>query len=135
MRELGNKPKITFSLLGMAAIDALEGRPARAARLWVAAETLREEIGLALVLWDHTVTDYEAILADARGRLGETAWQEAQNDGRDMTLEQVIEYAPRRRVRAITRRPGISPRAVRHLPCGPQRKGGRCPQTRSPRPH
>ena len=77
----------------MAAIDALEGRPARAARLWVAAETLREEIGLALVLWDHTVTDYEAILADARGKLGETAWQEAQNDGRDMTLEQVIEYA------------------------------------------
>jgi len=93
VRELGNKPKITFSLLGMAAIDALEGRPARAARLWVAAEALREEIGLALVLWDHTVTDYEAILADARGRLGETAWQEAQNDGRDMTLEQVIEYA------------------------------------------
>ena len=77
----------------MAAIDALEGRPARAARLWVAAEALREEIGLALVLWDHTVTDYEAILADARGRLGETAWQEAQHDGRDMTLEQVIEYA------------------------------------------
>ena len=93
LRDLGNKPKISYCLLGLAAIAALRGRPDRAARLWVAAEALREEIGLALVLWDHSVTDYEALLADARSQLGEAGWEKAQNEARDMALEQAIDDA------------------------------------------
>ena len=93
LRDLGNKPKISYCLLGLAAIAALRARPDRAARLWVAAEALREEIGLALVLWDHSVTDYEALLADARSQLGEAGWEKAQNEAYDMALEQVIDYA------------------------------------------
>jgi predicted ATPase/DNA-binding CsgD family transcriptional regulator len=93
LRDLGNKPKISYCLLGLAAIAALRGRPERAARLWVTAEALREEIGLALVLWDHTVTDYEALLADARSQLGEAGWERAQNEVQVMALEQVIGYA------------------------------------------
>jgi DNA-binding CsgD family transcriptional regulator len=93
LRDLGNKPKISYCLLGLAAIAALRGRPDRAVRLWVAAEALREEIGLALVLWDHAVTDYEALLADARSQLGEAGWEKAQDEAKDMTLEQVIDYA------------------------------------------
>jgi predicted ATPase/DNA-binding CsgD family transcriptional regulator len=93
LRELGNKPKISYCLLGLAAIAASRGRLDRAARLWVAAETLREDIGLALVLWDHTATDYEALLENARSQLGEAGWEEAQKTGRDMPLAEVIEYA------------------------------------------
>ena len=93
VRDLGNKPKISYCLLGLAAIAALRGRPDRAARLWVAAEALRKEIGLALVLWDHAVTDYEALLADTRSQLGEAGWERAQNEAQDMALEQVIDYA------------------------------------------
>jgi predicted ATPase/DNA-binding CsgD family transcriptional regulator len=93
LRDLGNKPKISYCLLGLAAIAALRGRPDRAARLWVAAEALREEIGLALVLWDHAVTDYEALLADARSQLGGAGWENAQKEARDLSLEQVIGYA------------------------------------------
>ncbi|HYQ84676.1 MAG TPA: hypothetical protein VEP28_11840, partial [Rubrobacter sp.] len=67
--ELGNKPKISYCLLGLAAVAALQGRPGRAVRLWVAAETLREEIGLGLPLWDHTPTNYQAILDATRSQL------------------------------------------------------------------
>jgi predicted ATPase/DNA-binding CsgD family transcriptional regulator len=93
LRDLGNKPKISYCLLGLAAIAALRGRPDHAARLWVAAEALRKEIGLALVLWDHAVTDYEALLAGTRSQLGEAGWERAQNEAQDMALEHVIDYA------------------------------------------
>jgi predicted ATPase/DNA-binding CsgD family transcriptional regulator len=93
LRELGNKPKISYCLLGLAAIAASRGHPDRAARLWVAAEALREEIGLSLVLWDHAVTDYKALLADTRSQLGAAGWEGAQNAAKDMALEQVIDYA------------------------------------------
>ncbi len=93
LRKLGNKPKTSYCLLGLAAVAALQGRPARAVQLWVAAETLREEIGLALVLWDHTPTDYGALLAATHSQLGETAWETARAEGRAMTLEQAVALA------------------------------------------
>jgi predicted ATPase/DNA-binding CsgD family transcriptional regulator len=117
LRDLGNKPKISYCLLGLAAIAALRGRPDRATRLWVAAEALREEIGLALVLWDHAATDYEALLADARSQLGEAGWERAQNEARDMTLEQVIAYAlaADQDSSSAKQEPSVSPEA---LPAG-----------------
>jgi hypothetical protein len=48
--ELENKPKISYCLLGLAAVAALQKRPDRSVRLWTAAETLREGIGLGLPL-------------------------------------------------------------------------------------
>jgi predicted ATPase/DNA-binding CsgD family transcriptional regulator len=91
--ELGNKPKISYCLLGLAAVAALQKRPARAVRLWVAAETLREGIGLGLPLWDHTPTDYEAVLAATRSQLDESAFEAAQAEGRELTTEKAVEYA------------------------------------------
>jgi predicted ATPase/DNA-binding CsgD family transcriptional regulator len=93
LRELGNKPKISYCLLGLAAVAALRERPDRAVRLWAAAEALREDIGLALVLWDHAATDYEALLAGTRSQLGGSAWETLQDAGRAMTLEQAVDYA------------------------------------------
>ena len=91
--ELGNKPKISYCLLGLAAMAALQGRPDRAVRLWVAAETLREEIGLGLPLWDHTPTNYQAILAATRSQLDDAAFEAARSEGRAMSPEQAVEYA------------------------------------------
>jgi DNA-binding CsgD family transcriptional regulator len=91
--ELENKPKISYCLLGLAAVAALQKQPARTVRLWVAAETLREGIGLGLPLWDHTPTDYEAVLVATRSQLDETAFEAAQAEGRAMTTKEAVEYA------------------------------------------
>jgi predicted ATPase/DNA-binding CsgD family transcriptional regulator len=91
--ELGNKPKISYCLLGLAAVAALRKQPARAARLWGAAEALREDIGLALVLWDHAPTDYHALLMSVRSQLDEATWEAALTDGRAMTTERAVNYA------------------------------------------
>jgi non-specific serine/threonine protein kinase len=91
--ELENKPKISYCLLGLAAVAALQKLPARTVKLWVAAETLREGIGLGLPLWDHTPTDYEAVLASTRSQLDETAFEAAQAEGRAMTTKEAVEYA------------------------------------------
>ena len=95
LRRLRIKPRIYNDLLGVALIDALDGRPARAARLWAAAEALREAIGLAIVLWDHAPTDYQARLAATRSQLGEEAFAAAWEEGRAMTPEEAIDYALR----------------------------------------
>jgi non-specific serine/threonine protein kinase len=93
LQRLGIKPRIYNDLLGSAVLAALDGRPARATRLWGAAEALRESIGLAIVLWDHVPTDYEGQLAAARSRLGEEAFVVAWEEGKVMTPEEAIAYA------------------------------------------
>ncbi len=93
LRGLGIKPRIYNDLLGGAILAAIGGRPARAARLWAAAEALREAIGLAIVLWDHVPTDYEARLAATRSQLGEEAFATAWEEGKAMTPERAIGYA------------------------------------------
>jgi len=93
LRRLGIKPRIYNDLLGSALVAALRGQSARAVRLWAAAEALREAIGLAIVLWDHVPTDYEAQLAATRARLGEEAFTAAWEEGRTMTPELAVEFA------------------------------------------
>ncbi len=95
LQRLEIKPQIQVydGLMGLAVVAALGGRSARVARLSGAAEALREAIGLSLSLWDHTPSDYEAILAAARSRLGEEAWEAAWNEGRAMPPEHAIGYA------------------------------------------
>jgi predicted ATPase/DNA-binding CsgD family transcriptional regulator len=91
--ELGNKPKISYCLLGLAAVAALHKQPARAVRLWAAAETLREGIGLGLPLWDHTPTNYETVLAATRSQLDRPTFDTAQAEGRAMNAREAVEYA------------------------------------------
>ena len=75
----------------MAGAAGARGRRERAARLWGAAEALREEIGVPLQPEDRMVLD--PYLATARSSLGEIAWQTALVEGRAMTPERAIEYA------------------------------------------
>ena len=110
-RELGDKRGIASALKGMAELSLVVppsggsseppsggttsgGTPSgaeRAARLWGAAESLREAIGAPLPPCDHS--DYERHVVVARAVLGEKAFSTAWAHGRALPLEQAIAYA------------------------------------------
>jgi non-specific serine/threonine protein kinase len=75
----------------MASAAGARGSAKRAARLWGAAEALREEIGVTLQAEVRMVLD--PYLATARSSLGEIAWRTTLVEGRAMTPEQAIEYS------------------------------------------
>ena len=90
--ELGDGLVASESLEGMACISAAEGASERAARLFGAAEALREALS------DHQHTPEEEALSEpyfamARSRLDESSWQAAWAEGRVMSMEQAVEYA------------------------------------------
>ena len=68
---------------------AARGRPRSAARLWAAAEALREEIGAPLK--DPERARYEPLVAKARDALGEEAFAKAWDEGRRLTPERVLD--------------------------------------------
>jgi predicted ATPase/DNA-binding CsgD family transcriptional regulator len=80
-------------LQGLAVVAALRERPERAVRLWGAAETLREEVGVSLALWAHMPTDFEGRLAAIRSQVGAETFEQAWAEGRSMTLDHAVEYA------------------------------------------
>jgi ATP/maltotriose-dependent transcriptional regulator MalT len=82
------KEDIAASLEGLAALEEGQGKPGQAARLWGAAETLREAIGAPM----HPVSraSYEHALAHARTALDEQAFRLAWAEGRAMTPEQAL---------------------------------------------
>jgi len=79
---------IAASLEGLAALEAGQGEPRQAARLWGAAEALREAIGAPM----HPVhrASYAPVLAHARTALDEQAFRLAWAEGRGMTPEQAL---------------------------------------------
>ena len=90
--KLRDRFGIAFSLEGQAAVFAALGDSQRAARIWGAAERLREEIGSPVPpnerpRHEARVTAARAVLPDDASFDG--AWQ----DGRILTLEQAIELA------------------------------------------
>jgi len=87
-RVMGDNLCIAFSLEGLADVAGVQGDPAWAARLWGAAEALREARGTPLQ--PVYSTDYEQSVATARTRLGEKAFVAAWAEGRMMTPEQVL---------------------------------------------
>jgi predicted ATPase/DNA-binding CsgD family transcriptional regulator len=93
VREVGDKPGTNFALLTAAALAAHQGDAERAARLWGAAEALREEIGLSMGHQDRVSYNYEERVAAARARLDEATWEKAWAEGRAMSAEQAIDYA------------------------------------------
>jgi len=80
-----------FQLQACAALAAYQGHPARAARLWGAAEALREAIGAALSPTELRV--YAPYVAAARASFDGAAWEEAWAEGRAMTAEEAEGYA------------------------------------------
>lgn len=110
LRRLGLKPQIFYGLLESAVMAAVREQPARAARLWGAAEALREVIGLALPLWDHAPTGYEGQLAAVRAQLGNGAsWEAAWQEGRTIGMEEAIEYALSAEEEPVSPTPATAP--------------------------
>jgi predicted ATPase/DNA-binding SARP family transcriptional activator/DNA-binding CsgD family transcriptional regulator len=80
-----------FQLHASAALASSQGRPARSARLWGAAESVRETIGATLSPVE--LRAYGPYIDAARARLDEAAWEEAWAEGKAMTVEEAVEYA------------------------------------------
>ena len=101
--EAGWKAIVTELLAGMAAVAGAQARheasyperarpaAARAARLWGAAEVLRESIDESLE--PELNAFYARFLTPARAELDEPTWEAARAEGRAMPLEQAVAYA------------------------------------------
>jgi len=92
-RELGDRLAGVYYVWGLGKVAALRGASARAARLWGAAEALREHMGMSLSHFDLAHSGYEKDLASARSSLDERTWAAAWTEGRTITPRQAIEYA------------------------------------------
>ena len=80
-----------FNLEGLAGVVASQGALRWAAQLWGAAAARREAIAVPRLPVDRA--GYEQAVAAARAQLGEDAFAAAWQEGRTMTLEQVIDDA------------------------------------------
>src|SRR5215207_3739606 len=92
---LSQQPRVmnvtAFHLHAAAALASSQGRPARSARLWGAAQSLREAIGT--ILSPVELHAYRPYIDAARMRLEEAAWEEAWAEGKAMTVEEAVGYA------------------------------------------
>jgi predicted ATPase/DNA-binding SARP family transcriptional activator/DNA-binding CsgD family transcriptional regulator len=90
-RQSGMVHNIAYVLQISAALAGSRGQPVRSARLWGAAEALREAIGTSFSPMEHRT--YGPYIAAARAQLGDAAWEAAWQEGRAMSMEEAIEYA------------------------------------------
>jgi predicted ATPase len=90
--ELGDKERIAENLMGFAAIAAAQKQLERSARLWGAAEAVREAIGAPLAPGDDR-TNYEREMAAVRAQFSEAAFATAWTQGRAMSLEEAVAFA------------------------------------------
>ncbi len=91
MRETGDKEMIAFSLAALAALEALEGRIESAIGLFTQAETLLTS--LSAIMRPAERAYFERIIATAGTSLHQEEYATAQAKGREMTMEQAIDYA------------------------------------------
>jgi DNA-binding CsgD family transcriptional regulator/tetratricopeptide (TPR) repeat protein len=95
-RQTDDKSGLALCLQGWGAMVARQGEAIWAARLWGAAETLRDVRSLRnpfLLFVEHTdyeQADYERMMSTVRTQLGENAFAAAWAEGRVMTPEQVL---------------------------------------------
>src|SRR5205807_10655351 len=86
--EDDDKLNIPFYVEGLAEVVAAQGEGEWAARLWGAAEAMREGMHAPLPMVFRT--GYEGAVATARTHVGEKLFAAAWTQGRAMTLEQVL---------------------------------------------
>jgi predicted ATPase/DNA-binding SARP family transcriptional activator/DNA-binding CsgD family transcriptional regulator len=95
LRGSEDKFCLAYGIFGLAAVAGAREEPVRAARLWGAAEALREQIGVvSLTHLELDAFDYEGRVSAARNMLGdEGAWEAAFAQGKAMSTEEAVEYA------------------------------------------
>lgn len=92
-RESDDKTSIYFSFLTLAGVAFGSAKPARAARLWGAAEAIREPFGIHLTPLTRMLINYKSFLAATRSQLGDVAFEKAWSEGKAMTQDEAVEYA------------------------------------------
>ena len=90
-REVPMLTIITIGLDGLAMVAAAKGLPLRAARLWGAAEALREVTDERR--WHIFQRPYDRALAAARAQVSETEWVTAWAAGRTLTAAEALAEA------------------------------------------
>jgi tetratricopeptide (TPR) repeat protein len=90
-RDFGDRDGSTWSLEGLAGVAAAQGQAERAARLFGAAEAVREAIGAPAPVPERV--DYEGSKVAVRAALGEEAFAAAWAAGRALTWEQAVALA------------------------------------------
>lgn len=96
-REINDKWLIPWSLEGLAGVIATQGEAAQAARLWGAAEALRENYSFPMPPIEYS--SYEQAVTSVRCELGEEAFATAWSQERTTPLEQVIYDVLKMRIR------------------------------------
>jgi predicted ATPase len=91
LHGLGDRPSVIESLDGLAGVAAGTAAPRRAARLWGAADALRQEIGGARSV--HHRIAYARQVKPVRAILTAEAFDQAWDEGRAMTLDDAVRYA------------------------------------------
>jgi predicted ATPase len=89
--EIESRLGVIDALGDVGVVARARGEPLRAARLWGAADALREVIGYTQPVGETRM--YEPYMSAARSELGETAFRAAWEEGRAMTEEQAIALA------------------------------------------
>ncbi len=87
-RQYGFTFEVFFCLDGLARVEAINGRPERAARLLGTSEAVREEVGARLTRLTRSDHDHAAALA--RAALGDQAFETTWNRGHESALDETI---------------------------------------------
>ncbi len=90
-REVGYVRVIVVALDGLAALEVRHGRPERAARLFGAAQEIRERSGLPQE--ERSRWQYTGAIDQARQQLGDPAFLRARDAGQVMSMDGAIAYA------------------------------------------
>ena len=90
-QTLGDQASLSWCLAGLGSAAALDEEPERAARLWGAAERLRQAIGCRSA--PAARATYERALAVIRAQFDESTFAAAWAAGQALTLEQAIAEA------------------------------------------
>ena len=92
-QRLGHRAAIAHQLECFAFIAKAQEQPERAAKLFGAAEALREKINIAMMPQERI--EYEREVTDLRAGMDESVFNSAWAQGRAMTMEEAIEVSQR----------------------------------------
>jgi predicted ATPase/DNA-binding SARP family transcriptional activator/DNA-binding CsgD family transcriptional regulator len=90
-RRLGIRHYVAGCLASLSVSAGIQGHSVRAARLWGAADSSFEAMGLSRMPAEQSF--YEPYLDAVRAQLSEAEWERAWQEGRAMDMEAAIEYA------------------------------------------
>jgi hypothetical protein len=90
-QRIGHRAAIAHELECFAFIAKAQEQDEHAARLFGAAEALRETINISMTAFERM--EYDREISDLRANMDEAIFAKAWAEGRDMTMEQAIAFA------------------------------------------